>query len=188
MNDGFDLFSRSEGEERQAVEVTNPEFIDLRAFLLTNRFREALQDHLKSSSNMNQYDLSLSDEMDPMQQGTYIPQDLLNYYYNQQQSSPFYITRETFDKLPLSLKLAALGLNGVDGQHTAQIPASKPYNNNLKNNNNNNNFYSMMPSYYTTPYYQRNLYNQYYNPYYGYMLRSSPYYSYPYYPTYYATY
>ena len=199
MNEGFDLFSRSEGDDRQAVEVSNPEFIDLRAFLLTNRFREALQDHLKSAaSSSNQYDLSVSDEMDPsdpassiMQQGTYVPQDLYNYYYNtlvEAGFKPVYVKDESpDDKIPLSLKLAALGFSGVDGQHTAQVPiknALLPYpynnnNNNFKNNNNNNYFYSATPSsptYYSHPYYQR-MYQQYYSPYYNYMYRSNPYYS-----------
>jgi hypothetical protein len=187
------------------VEVSNPEFIDLRAFLLTNRFREALQDHLKSaaSSSHPYADLSLSDEMDPsddgstsiMQQGTYVPQDLYNYYYNtlvEAGFKPVYVKDESpDDKIPLSLKLAALGFTGgsVDGQHTAQVPSLKPYSNsNYKTNNNNNYFYSQSPStYYNHPYYQR-MYSQYYSPYYNYYYRSNPYlsspyshYSYPYY-------
>lgn len=96
---GFDLFTRSETEDREAIEVTNPEYVDLRAFLLANRFRgeqpdlvdagpqiilEA-KDRIVPSASYHEdpeYDLQTSDEDEPASYNLPLAHMLYNQYYN----------------------------------------------------------------------------------------------------------
>lgn len=114
---GFDIFRRSEGREKDAIVVTNPEYVDLRAFVQTTQFRSGKPEISEQAESSP--DLSLSDDMDPaIYEAVVVPQDLLQYYYG----GPVAVTRE---KLPESLKIAAQGLSGIDGQHTAQVAPSQ---------------------------------------------------------------
>lgn len=162
---GFDIFRRSEGRERDSIVVTNPEYVDLRAFVQTTQFRS-------NDQEPDNADLSHSDDMDPA--SVAVPQQLINYYYGR----PVFLTRETFEKLPESLKLAAQGVSGIDGQHTAQVAPSQK-NKDLER------MYNLMR--YTTPYSHYSPYSSFYSPYYFFR---QPYYplAYPYYPYYHAAY
>lgn len=93
----FDLFRRSYSD---SVEITNPEYVDLRAFLLTNRFRSQ-----KPSAS------------DPPSKF----QVVYNQYYNLPLETPVLLTRDTLDRLPESLKAAAFGLPSVDGPRDVQL-------------------------------------------------------------------
>ena len=96
---GFDLFSRSETADREAVEVTNPEYVDLRAFLLSNRFRgeqpdfsggpqivlKATDRDVPAASFQHQvfeHDLQTSDDDEPDYYSAPLSQTLYNQYYN----------------------------------------------------------------------------------------------------------
>ena len=145
---GFDLFSRAEGDDRQAIEITNPEFVDLRAFLLTNRFRNnpipqifiQAEDKLAKPSKFDDNisdDLLTSEEPDPADSafdGQYGGlNELYNYYFNiagggEEETSPVValpVNRETLNNLPESLKLALSGVGAIDGHHNAQSMPSQ---------------------------------------------------------------
>jgi len=87
---GLDIFSRYDSSDKESIETINPEYIDLRAFLLTNRFKDAAGDaeqmkpaesstlegdeldilkNVMASQHFNNepsdYDLLTSDEEDP---------------------------------------------------------------------------------------------------------------------------
>lgn len=93
----FDLFRRS---YLDTVEITNPEYVDLRAFLLTNRFRSQKPSVSDAPSNF---------------------QLAYNQYYNLPLAAPVLLTRDTLDKLPESLKAAAFGLPSIDGPRDIQV-------------------------------------------------------------------
>lgn len=97
---GFDLFSRAVSDDRDAIELINPEYVDLRTFLLTNRFRDVdnqgsqqpqqlteVVDKMETSpSSSVEHDLQTSDaEPDPYDQSSshlYYPSHLYNQYFN----------------------------------------------------------------------------------------------------------
>lgn len=99
-NANFDLFQRS---FKDTVEITNPEYIDLRAFLLTNRFR-----------------LQPSPPSRPPA-GFKIPPTLYNRYYSLPGGNPVILNRDNVQRIPESLKAVALGLPSIDGKHDAQL-------------------------------------------------------------------
>jgi len=99
-NADYDLFQRS---FKDTVEITNPEYIDLRAFLLTNRFR--LQPSTPSRPPA----------------GFKIPPALYNRYYTLPLDNPVVLSRDKVQHIPESLKAVALGLPSIDGKHDAQV-------------------------------------------------------------------
>lgn len=99
-NANYDLFQRS---FKDTVEITNPEYIDLRAFLLTNRFRA-----------------QPSPSSRPPPAGFKIPPALYNQYYNLPENQ-MVLNREKVQYIPESLKAVALGLPSIDGKHDTQV-------------------------------------------------------------------
>ncbi len=175
---GFDLFSRAEGDERDAIEVTNPEFVDLRAFLLTNRFRDGQQllirTQEKPAAEKPSDDLYTSDQPDPSTFAAYtIPNALYNYYFGLPYDRPVAFHRETAN-LPESLQMALSGNVAADGHHNAQTAPSQGLN---KQKELLQRLYSPYSSYYSPYYFYRNP-NPYFTPYaphpYAYH-RASPY-------------
>jgi len=190
---GFDLFSRAEGDDRQAIEITNPEFVDLRAFLLTNRFRnqnpqivlrteDKMEKPSKFDDNISE-DLITSVEPDPAELGFDGqfggPNELYNYYFNianggDEQTSPFVavpLNRETLEKLPESLQLALNGMGAIDGHHNAQLIPSQQIQ--LKQQMLNrqrfaSNFFNHQHPYYSP-------YSSFYSPYYFYRQSAAQY-------------
>ena len=173
---GFDLFSRIEGDDRDAVEVINPEYVDLRAFLLTNRFRGAQQLVIRTEdkpvAEKPSDDLFTSDQPDPSTLAAYtIPQSLFNNYYGYPYSRPLFLTRDRFDQLPESLKLAITGAPAPDGMHDAQAAPSQVLN--RRQQMLLQRLYSPYSPEYSPYYFYRNAMNSYYNPY------ANPYYPEP---------
>ena len=99
-NADYDLFQRS---FKDTVEITNPEYIDLRAFLLTNRFR--LQPSTPSRPPA----------------GFKIPPALYNRYYTLPLDNPVVLSRDKVQHIPESLKAVALGLPSIDGKRLSPI-------------------------------------------------------------------
>ncbi|XP_057370480.1 uncharacterized protein LOC130691548 isoform X2 [Daphnia carinata] len=139
---GFDLFSRLEGDDRQAIEITNPEFVDLRAFLLTNRIRASQIPQLLSQKEEKQQgkpskfddnaDLFSPEEADEMifdDEDVVDANDLYNYYFNIANGGVggpvLAVNRESLSKLPESLQLALTGMGAIDGHHNAQSMPSQ---------------------------------------------------------------
>lgn len=137
---GFDLFSRLEGDDRQAIEVTNPEFVDLRAFLLTNRIRanqvpqiiQSDQTQEKPSKFDDNSDLFISEDPADLafDDGEIVDtNDLYNYYFNiangGEKRPIFAVNRESLNKLPESLQLALTGMAAIDGHHNVQSMPSQ---------------------------------------------------------------
>lgn len=139
---GFDLFSRLEGDDRQAIEITNPEFVDLRAFLLTNRIRASQIPHIlpakeekqqgKPSKFDDNADLLTPEEADELDfdDGDIVDaNDLYNYYFNIANGGVegpiIAVNRESLSKLPASLQLALTGMGAIDGHHNAQSMPSQ---------------------------------------------------------------
>lgn len=192
---GFDLFSRAEGDDREAIEITNPEFVDLRAFLLTNRFRnkkipqiliqaeDKLEKPSKFDDNMSE-DLFTSEEPNPadlVYDGQYGGlNELYNYYFNiadganEETMSPLVaipVNRETLNNLPESLKLALSGAGAIDGHHNAQSMPSQQvqYKQQLLNQQRfASNYFN-----YQQPYYSP--YSSFYSPYYYYRQSAAQY-------------
>lgn len=102
-NNNFDLFQRS---YKDTVEVVNPEYVDLRAFLLTNRFRNQPEPIDKTGN-----------EKIPEKFAT----TLYNQYFDLPLNNPLALTRYQWFRIPLSLRTVALGLPSIDGQHDAQV-------------------------------------------------------------------
>lgn len=186
-SNGFDLFSRSEGDE--AIEVINPEFVDLRAFLLTNRFRDGQQLLIQTedkpiTDQVNEY---MANQQDPSAvEANGFPQELFNYYYSMPYNRPVPLTREPLDKLPGSLQLAIQGVVAPDGQHNAQVAPQRYYN----QVNPEELMPKFVPSYspfYSPYHFYRNIpsfYNPYSNPYYN--APVTPYLEMPFYHSYYS--
>ena len=163
---GFDLFSRLEGDGRDAVEITNPEFVDLRAFLLTNRFRDGQQllirTQEKPAVEKPSDDLYTSDQPDPSTYAAYsIPNALYNYYFGLPYDKPVTFNRETAGQLPESLKMALSGAVAADGHHDAQVPTTQGV---YKQKELLQKLYSPYSSYYSPYYFYRNPNPYYYTP------------------------
>lgn len=185
---GFDLFSRSEGND--AIEVTNPEFVDLRAFLLTNRFRDGQQLLIRTedkAADKPMDDLYDSDQPDPSTYAAYtLPTELYNYYFGLPYNRQIALTHETLSQLPESLKTAISGSVATDGRHDAQVA---PTYNQRRQQQMLQRFYSPYSPNYSPYYFYRNA-NYNYNPYNTYPYYHAPvtpfsaapyYYNYPYY-------
>jgi len=99
INPKFDLFQRA---YQDTVEVINPEYVDLRAFLLTNRFRnqESRESYENPIKNL---------------------QELHNYYFGLPAGTPLVLTREGWVAIPQSLKYLTYGTTSIDGKHDAQV-------------------------------------------------------------------
>lgn len=185
---GFDLFSRSEGGDRDAIEVTNPEFVDLRAFLLTNRFRNAPQLLIRTEEKDSAVDQPVAD-LDTSDQENLSTDlsldshfsDLYSNYFGLSPDRAVALTRETLSKLPESLKLALSGAGAIDGHHDAQVA---PNSDQTRHQEELQRLYSPYYSNYYSPYYfyrnANSFYNPYsYNPYYHAPI--TPYSAHPYY-------
>ncbi|KAI9565970.1 hypothetical protein GHT06_009768 [Daphnia sinensis] len=140
---GFDLFSRLEGDDRQAIEITNPEFVDLRAFLLTNRIRASQIPQILAAKDEKQQgkpskfddnaELLIPEEVADelvLDDGDIVDaNDLYNYYFNIAnggvEGPVIAVNRESLSKLPESLQLALTGLGAIDGHHNAQSMPSQ---------------------------------------------------------------
>lgn len=190
---GFDLFSRDDGTDgREAVEITNPEFIDLRAFFTSRNRNQMPQIVLRAEEKMVKpskfddnitEDLLTSVEPNPAEldfDGEFVaPNELYNYYFNianggDEQTSPLVaipLNRETLEKLPESLQLALNGMGAIDGHHNAQSMPSQQVRLNQQLLNQQrfaSNFYN-----YQQPYYSP--YSSFYSPYYHYRQTAAQY-------------
>lgn len=177
---GFDLFSRLEGDGRDAIEVTNPEFVDLKAFLLTNRFRNAPQLLIRTEEKADvdqpekSVDLDTSDQQDPSADLSLdFPQDLYNRYFGLPPDRAVALTRETLSHLPESLRLALSGSGAIDGHHDAQV-APNQNGDQTRHQELLQRLYSPYYSNYYPPYYFYRNANSYYNPYSHYPYYRAP--------------